>query len=72
MTLRNERLLEDLASRRQPGRCSTPHVVGADRVEVERLIADLGALVDAGLVAVESHVLGPARYAVGADLDDAA
>jgi hypothetical protein len=43
-----------------------------DRDEAERLIADLEALVDAGLIVVESHVLGPARYAVGPDLEDAA
>jgi hypothetical protein len=144
MSMRNQRLLEDLAARRQPGRRSTPHLaalppagrqrdvtpiaggcrehvvvdlvglesvgvesvgvesvgvesvgvervgvqpvgvesiavesvgverVEAERVEVERLIADLGALVDAGLVVVESHVLGPTRYAVGPDLEDAA
>jgi hypothetical protein len=74
--MRNQRLREDLAARRQPGRHSTPripaHLVGADRVEAERLIADLSALVDAGLIVVESHVFGPARYAVDPDLEDAA
>jgi hypothetical protein len=32
--------------------------------EAERLIADLTALVDAGLIEVREHVLGPARYGV--------
>jgi hypothetical protein len=44
----------------------------ADRAEAERLIADLAALVDAGLVDVRPQLFGPARYAVGPELDDAA
>jgi len=43
-----------------------------ERAEAERLISDLAALVEAGLVVVEPRVLGPARYAVGPDLEDAA
>jgi hypothetical protein len=94
MTMTNQRLLEDLAARRQPGRCSTSHLAAwppagreveltptadgahesadVDLVEAERLISDLAALVEAGLVVVEPRVLGPARYAVGPDLEDAA
>jgi len=45
----------------------------ADLAEVDRLIRDLGALVEAGLVVVEPSRLGPARYApAGPQLDDAA
>lgn len=45
----------------------------ADVLEADRLIRDLAALIDAGLVVVEPHVLGPARYAVPPpQLDDAA
>ena len=41
-----------------------------DLVEVDRLIADLAVLVDAGLVAVRENRLGPARYGVVSELDD--
>ena len=34
----------------------------ADLAEADRLIADLAALLDAGLVVAHEHVLGPARY----------
>jgi hypothetical protein len=34
----------------------------AELAAADRLIADLAALVDAGLVVVKPHVLGPARY----------
>jgi hypothetical protein len=34
----------------------------AELAEADRLVADLAALIDAGLVAVRPHVLGPARY----------
>jgi hypothetical protein len=45
----------------------------ADLAEVDRLIGDLAALVEAGLVIVESHAIGPARYTVPCpQLDDAA
>jgi hypothetical protein len=40
--------------------------------EADRLIADLAALLDAGLVVVHERVLGPARYAVASELGDAA
>lgn len=43
-----------------------------DLAEADSLIADLAALVDAGLVAVRPSVLGPARYEAAADLGDAA
>jgi hypothetical protein len=33
-----------------------------DLAEADRLISDLAALVDAGLVVAHEHVLGPARY----------
>jgi hypothetical protein len=57
----------DLMARRRAGPCSHD-----DLAEADRLIADLAALVDAGLVVVQEHVLGPARYGVGADMEDAA
>jgi hypothetical protein len=38
----------------------------ADLVEADGLIADLSALIDAGLVVVHEHVLGPARYGIAA------
>ena len=48
-----------------------PRVDGAydppTRVEVdeeEQLISDLSALLDAGLIEVRQHVLGPVRYGV--------
>lgn len=44
----------------------------AELAEADRLIADLLALVDAGLVVAHEHVLGPARYGAASDLDDAA
>jgi hypothetical protein len=44
----------------------------ADVAEADRLIADLAALVDAGLVVVQPHVVGPARYGVAPDITDAA
>ena len=33
-----------------------------DFADADRLISDLAALVDAGLVVPHEHVLGPARY----------
>ena len=103
MAMSSQRLLEDLAARRHPGRCSTPHLTAGpaagralevtpiagglrenadvDLVEAEsdepeladaeRLISDLAALIEAGLVVVEPGVVG-ARYAVGPDLEGAA
>ncbi len=35
-----------------------------DFVGADELISDLAALLDAGLVVVHEHVLGPARYGV--------
>lgn len=46
--------------------------VPADLAEADRLIADLAALVDAGLVVVRGHVLGPARYEATSELGGAA
>jgi hypothetical protein len=40
-----------------------------DLAEADRLISDLAALVDAGLLVVHEHVLGPARYGLVADQD---
>jgi hypothetical protein len=40
--------------------------------EAERLISDLTVLVEAGLVTVHPHVVGPARYGVASEVDDAA
>ncbi|MGH2882673.1 MAG: hypothetical protein ACRDPA_08265 [Solirubrobacteraceae bacterium] len=37
--------------------------------DVGRLISDLAALVDAGLLVVHEHVLGPARYGVAPEPD---
>ena len=37
--------------------------------EADRLISDLAALVDAGLLVVHEHVLGPARYGVAPEPD---
>lgn len=41
-----------------------------DVTEADRLIADLAALLDAGLVVVRENLLGPARYGVVPELDD--
>jgi hypothetical protein len=43
---------------------SSHELAGADE-----LIADLAALLDAGLVVVHEHVLGPARYGVAPAAD---
>jgi hypothetical protein len=43
------------------------HAEAATPVEVEeaeRLISDLTALLDAGLIEIQQHVLGPIRYGV--------
>ena len=37
-------------------------LAAADLAEADRLISDLAALLDAGLVVAHEHVLGPARY----------
>jgi hypothetical protein len=44
----------------------------SDVAQAERLIEDLAALVDAGLVVVHDRLLGPARYGLGPDLGDVA
>jgi hypothetical protein len=41
-----------------------------DLAEADRLIADLAALLDAGVVAVQKSRLGPARYGVVPEIDD--
>jgi hypothetical protein len=38
-----------------------------DLEEVDQLISDLAALMDAGLVVVHEHVLGPPRYGLGTE-----
>jgi hypothetical protein len=43
-----------------------------DLAEVDRLILDLTALVDAGLVAVHDPVFGPARYGPVSGRDEVA
>jgi hypothetical protein len=53
------------------------HAARAQPVEddlgrAEGLILDLVALLDAGVVVIHERVLGPARYGVSPDLDDAA
>jgi hypothetical protein len=53
-----------LSSSDSVGERRIDYVSAPDLVEADRLICDLAALVDAGLVVVEPHVLGPARYAV--------
>jgi hypothetical protein len=44
----------------------------AELAEADDLIADLGALVDAGVVAIHRQRGGPLRYGAVADLGDAA
>lgn len=56
----------DLAARRAAKAHSE-----TDLAQAERLIEDLAALVDAGLVDVEDRLLGPARYSVSSNLGDA-
>jgi hypothetical protein len=41
-----------------------PAALRDEFADAEQLISDLAALVDAGLVVVHEHVLGPARYGV--------
>lgn len=59
--------VSDLAERRRGG-----PVTHEDLSEAERLISDLAALVDAGLIVVKKHIGGAARYAAASDLGDAA
>jgi hypothetical protein len=44
----------------------------AELDEAEQLVADLAALMDAGLVSVRRQLGGPARYGTALDLDEAA
>lgn len=44
----------------------------ADLAEADALIADLAALVDAGLVTVRRQLGGPVRYGAAVELGDAA
>ena len=44
--------------------CPSHELAGADQ-----LISDLAALIEAGLVAVHEHVLGPPRYGVAPAMD---
>lgn len=46
-----------------------PPAPSAHLAEADRLISDLAALVDAGLLVVHEHVLGPARYGVAPESD---
>ena len=62
---------------RKPGRRGSPSTATsptastcspADLAEADRLISDLAALLDAGLIAIQQRVLGPARYGVASDM----
>ncbi|HWD73962.1 MAG TPA: hypothetical protein VG371_02405 [Solirubrobacteraceae bacterium] len=53
-----------------PGLAAAPSPSELD--EAEQLVADLAALVDAGLVSVRRQLGGPARYGAIVDLDGAA
>ncbi len=42
------------------------HAISTDDLrEADQLISDLAALMEAGLVVVHEHVLGPPRYGLG-------
>jgi hypothetical protein len=71
MTLCDQFSVPNLARDRHGGRSAPPAGAtdqaasacsAADLAEADRLISDLAALLDAGLIAVQEHVLGPARY----------
>jgi hypothetical protein len=64
MTLREQLSTSDRPEERDRSRSVPPELAEADR-----LIADLAALVDAGLVVVHEHVLGPVRYGAAAPHD---
>ena len=76
MTVSDHFSVPDLAARERSGTRSPADLAVADRLadlaEADRLISDLAALLDAGLVVVHEHVVGPARYGVGTELGDAA
>lgn len=59
MSIRDECLLHEPPVDRDEGRPTAAEVA-----EAESLISDLAVLLDAGLIEVRAHVLGPARYAV--------
>jgi hypothetical protein len=48
-----------------PSECDVSEAVDDDLADAERLVCDLAALLDAGLLVVHENVLGPARYGVG-------
>lgn len=56
--------LADPAARPDDDPARRAHLSDADE-----LISDLAALVDAGLLVVHEHVLGPARYGVAPEPD---
>ena len=64
MTLREPLSTSDRPEERDRSRSVPPELA-----ETDRLIADLAALVDAGLVVVHEHVLGPVRYGAAAPHD---
>ncbi len=60
MRMSDQLLVTDTSPDRDAG-----EVFDHDLADAEQLISDLGALLDAGLLVVHEHVLGPARYGVG-------
>lgn len=62
MTVQDQISLLDATRDRDASSCPP-----ADLADVDALISDLAALVDAGLVDVRESVLGPARYGVVSD-----
>lgn len=67
MTTSDQLQVSNLTTRRRT-RASAP----ADLEDADRLISDLAVLVEAGLVAVQKQLGGPARYGVVPELWDAA
>lgn len=60
MRMSDQLLLTDISRDRD-----AREVFDHDLADAEQLISDLGALLDAGLLVIHEHVLGPARYSVG-------
>jgi hypothetical protein len=60
MRMSDQLLLSDTPCDRDVGEVSDH-----DLADARQLISDLAALLDAGLLVVHEHVLGPARYGVG-------
>jgi hypothetical protein len=58
MRMSDQLLLTDTPRDRDAGEVSEDELADA-----EQLISDLAALLDAGLLVIHEHVLGPARYA---------